>query len=100
MWKRRSRVARPAIVASLLVAGATAIAGNVADEVLFPGESVKFTLGTTGDRKSVAIAGIGGTRLDVNVSGTRGTKVVPRLTMLAPDGTLADLGAPASGKHA
>ncbi len=61
--------------------------------MLLPGERVEGSLAATGERKTIAYAGVEGSTLDLGAKALGASRVVPTITLLAPDGTEVDLGA-------
>jgi hypothetical protein len=90
----QTRVGRDgvALVALAALAAFASGAGGV-DEVLLPGERFASIL-DSGGTKVVAIAGVEGSKLDVTVAASAGSRVQPMLTLYGPDGTAEDIGNP------
>lgn len=78
---------------ALIGFGCAAWAATATVPMLLPGEKVQGSLAPSGERKTVAYAGVEGSTLDLGAKALRGSRVRPVLTLLAPDGSEADLGA-------
>ena len=81
----RTAAVRTAVLLTL-VSALPALAGD--DALLRSGDSVLASL-ASGERETISFAGVAGTPLDLRVAAPRGSRVVPRLTLLDPDGALA-----------
>jgi hypothetical protein len=87
MGPRRTVLFFVALVASAAVAAAK----DDRIDLLLPGERVSIKLAAAGDRKLIAFAGIEGSVLDVRADAPPGGRATPRLSILAPDGTVVDV---------
>ena len=59
---------------------------------MLPGDKVAGTLAGGSDRRMVAFAGVAGSKLSAKVVAAKGSALVPRLELIAPDGALAEVG--------
>lgn len=95
---------RAAMLLAVLVTSASARGGETPDTagLLLPGETVRWTLGSGGDRKVVAFAGVEGSTLDVRADAAPHSLVEPTITVRAPDGTAVRVGEvdPGTKRHA
>jgi hypothetical protein len=81
-----------AAVVVLCLSGSFARAAVGAIEWMLPGETVRATLSSAGEKKTVAFAGVEGSTLDVRATAPDGSRVVPHITVIAPDGVPAIVG--------
>jgi hypothetical protein len=81
-----------AAVLALCVLASLAHAAGVTIASLLPGETVRSTLSSAGEKKMVAFAGVEGSTLDLRAVAPDGSRVAPRITVIAPDGVPANVG--------
>ncbi len=81
-----------ALACLALAASPATRAADVDVPLLLPGETVRSTLGSGGDRRVVAFAGVEGSTLDLRVDSPKRSLVVPTITVRAPDGAEAGAG--------